>query len=60
MAKKSSTKSNYPKIDRSYEAQDAMRTLVRAQEIQKDKGLMRRVKTEAQKQMKVTASIIKK
>ncbi len=59
MAKKS-TKASVPSIDRSWEARDAMNTLMRAQEIQKNKGLMRRVEAEAKKQIQVTSSIIKK
>lgn len=47
-------------IDKSWEARDAMNTLMRAQEIQKNKSLMRRVEAEAKKQIKVTSQIIKK
>lgn len=58
MAKRKS--SSVPMIDKSWEARDAMNTLMRAQEIQKNKSLMRRVEAEAKKQIKVTSQIIKK
>ena len=45
---------------RQYEVRDALHTLRRAEEIKKDKGLLREVKTEAKKQVaalqKVTRS----
>ncbi len=49
------TKSNkvqaagYPAMDRKYETQEAMRTLARADEIRRDSGLMRDVKSEVKR-----------
>lgn len=49
-----------PMIDREdrYRAQDALRTLTRAEEIKKDRGLMREVKKEAKAQIKATSHVI--
>ena len=44
---------------RRYEAEDAMRTLTRAEEIRNDKGLMGRVKSIAKEQMKTAAKFAK-
>jgi len=38
------------KMDNKWEAEDALRTLIRAEEIKKDKDLMKRVETLAKKQ----------
>jgi len=63
--KKASTKSNAiaaPRRtaeDRRWEAQDALRTIQRAQEIQKDKGLMSLVKREAQSQLNALSKVVK-
>ena len=39
----------YAERERKYRAEDAIRTLTRAEEIRKDKGLMRDVKSEAKR-----------
>lgn len=49
----------YPKPDRKYEAQDALRTLQRAEEIRRDKGLMKIVKSEAKAQVKALSTVCK-
>lgn len=45
--------------ERKYRAEDAIRTLQRAEEIRKDKTLMRDVKTVAQEQMKQLQTVAK-
>ena len=45
--------------DRRYRAEDAVRTLTRADEIKKDKGLMRDVKTYAREQKKTLDKVCK-
>lgn len=45
---------------RKYAAEDALRTLTRATEIQKDKTLMRDVRTMAQQQIKDLSSVTKR
>jgi hypothetical protein len=45
--------------DRRWEAQDALRTLQRAQEIQGNKTLMSQVKREAQQQMAAISKVAK-
>ena len=45
---------------RRYQAEDAIRTLQRAQEIQKDRALMRDVKIVAREQMKQLQSVTSK
>ena len=45
--------------DRRWEAQDALRTIQRAQEIQLNKSLMNMVKREAQAQMSALAKVTK-
>ena len=60
--KKTSTVKASPAIlasDRKWEAQDALRTLQRAQEIQSNSKLMSLVKQEAQNQLKAVAKVIK-
>lgn len=61
MAKKSTSKLGaavpMPGED-NWRAQDALRTLTRADEIRRDKDLMRQVKVEAQKQIKATSKVI--
>lgn len=46
-----------PKPDRKWEARDALHTLKRAEEIQRDKGLMRAVKQCAKDEMKALAKV---
>lgn len=41
-----------------YRAQDALRTLTRAEEIKADKALMRDVKKEAKAQIKATSRVV--
>ncbi len=43
--------------DRKYEAQEALRTLKRADEIQRDRGLMKVVKCCARDEMKALAKV---
>lgn len=50
----------YPEREREYEVKDALRTLTRADEIKRDKSLMRDVKTEAKKQIKTVGSVLQK
>lgn len=52
---------DYPsmKTDRKYEAQDALRTLQRAEEIKRDRGLMKIVKSEAKAQVKALSNVCK-
>lgn len=60
--KKASTVKASPALlasDRKWEAQDALRTLQRAQEIQANSKLMARVKQEAQSQMATIAKVAK-
>ena len=45
--------------DRRYRAEDALRTLTKAKEIERDRGLMRDVKSVAHEQMKQLQSISK-
>ncbi len=45
--------------DMKWKAQDALRTLQRAEEIKRDKGLMRAAKAEAKSQMKQLSSVCK-
>lgn len=56
----STTKQNavYAERDRKYEAQDALRTLARADEIRSNKGLMREVKAEAKAQIKTVGRVL--
>lgn len=46
-----------PMADRKWQAEDALRTLTRAGEIQRDKSLMREVKKCAREQMKTLAKV---
>ena len=46
--------------DKRWEAQDALRTIQRANEITKDKALMSAVKREAALQAKALAAVVKK
>lgn len=48
-----------PKPDDSWRARDALSTLQRAAEIQRDKPLMRAAKAEAKKMMKQLSSVCK-
>lgn len=48
----------YPERERKYEAQDALRTLARADEIRANKGLMREVKAEAKAQIKTVGRVL--
>ena len=43
----------------NWEAEDAVRTLIRAEEIKKDKKLMKKVKAEMARQQKATAAAAK-
>jgi hypothetical protein len=54
-----STSSPRLSVDRRWEAQDALRTLQRAQEIQGNKTLMSQVKREAQQQMAAISKVTK-
>lgn len=44
--------------ERKYRAEDALRTLSRADEIRSDKGLMRDVKSHAKQQIKVASKVL--
>lgn len=44
--------------DRKYEVQNALRTLTRAEEIRRDSGLMRDVKSHAKEQIKSTERVL--
>lgn len=60
MAKKSTNKPNpaaMPAGEDNWRAQDALRTLTRAKEIERDRELMRAVKQEAKKQAKALDSV---
>jgi hypothetical protein len=59
--KTSSAKTSSPMLmsDRKWEAQDALRTLQRAQEIQANSKLMSMVKQEAKSQMATIAKVAK-
>lgn len=46
--------------ERRYQAEDALRTLTRAGEVQRDKGLMREVKKLATEQMSTLKSVVRK
>lgn len=46
-----------PKPDRKWEARDALSTLKRAEEIQRDKPLMKLVKSCAREEMKALAKV---
>jgi hypothetical protein len=46
--------------EKRYQAEDALRTLTRAGEIQRDKGLMREVKKVATEQLQTLRSVVKK
>lgn len=46
-----------PMADKKWQAEDALRTLTRAGEIQRDKSLMREVKKCAREQMKTLAKV---
>lgn len=60
MAKRSTSKvSAAPLVDDNWRAQDALRTLTRAKEIERDRDLMRAVKMEAKKQAKALDSVCK-
>lgn len=48
-----------PSDEMKWRAKDALSTLTRAAEIQKDKALMRAVKTEARQQVKAISATIK-
>lgn len=53
VAKSSGSKANsigYPAEDKRWKTEDAMRTLMRAEELKKDKGLMRDVEALAKEQ----------
>lgn len=45
---------------RRYQAEDALRTITRAGEIQRDRGLMREVKKLATEQMSTLKAVVKK
>lgn len=45
-----------PMIDKRYRAEDALRTLTRAEEIRKDKGLMREVGKIAEEAVRIAKS----
>ncbi len=47
------------KSDDSWRARDALSTLQRAEEIRRDKPLMRAAKVEAKKQLKALSSVVK-
>lgn len=46
--------------ERRYQAEDALRTITRAGEIQRDRGLMRDVKKLATEQMSTLKSVVRK
>lgn len=48
----------YPERERKYEAQDALRTLARADEIRSNKSFMRDVKAEAKSQIKTVGRVL--
>lgn len=63
MASKRTTSTQYsspmPAKERDeYEVRDALRTLTRADEIRKDKGMMRAVKAEAKAQIKTVSKVL--
>ncbi len=49
-----------PSVDRKWEARNAIDTLRRAEEIKRDKSLMRAVKAEAKSQMKQLSTVCKR
>lgn len=51
MAKKSDTKAAYPMVDRNWQAEDDLRTLMRACEIRKDKDRFAAAKKLAKKKL---------
>lgn len=65
MAKAKATKlpAPYPSTnaaaDKRWQTEDALRTLTRAQEIQKDRGMMKDVKALAREQAKTLAKVCK-
>lgn len=48
----------YAAREREYRARDALSTLTRADEIRRDKALMRDVKTEAKRVIKTASSVV--
>ena len=48
---------DYAEREKRYRAEEAIRTLTRADEIRKDRGLMRDVKSEAKRQAKTLGAI---
>lgn len=46
--------------ERQYRAEDALRTIARAEEIRKDAGLMREVKTHAKRQIASLSRVTRK
>lgn len=51
---------SYAQEDMKYKAQDAIRTLQRAEEIKRDKPLMRAAKAEAKSMMKQLSTVVSK
>lgn len=63
MATKKSSTASTPRLsaaDKKYQAQDDLRTIQRASEIQADKGRMTAAQKEAQNQMAALSSVAKK
>jgi hypothetical protein len=55
----SDTAMNSPKVDDGWRVRDALSTLSRADEIKRDRSLMKQVKAEAKKQVKSLSNVCK-